>query len=176
MKKQQKIQAHTAIILANVIFGLGVPVTKLLLDQWVTPMGYMFMRCLGAAVIFWAISLFLPKETVQRKDLLIIMLGGLLGFVISQTLTAWALVYTTPVYFSLIATLTPVATMLMAALFLKERMNGTKIFGVLIGIVGALLMVLMSWKSGSGKNDLLGITLTILSLMTWVVYLSLIHI
>ena len=50
-------------------------------------------------------------------------------------------------------------------------MNGTKIFGVLIGIVGALLMVLMSWKSGSGKNDLLGITLTILSLMTWVVYL-----
>ena len=170
-KKQQKIQAHTAIILANVIFGLGVPVTKLLLDQWVTPMGYMFMRCLGAAVIFWAISLFLPKETVQRKDLLIIMLGGLLGFVISQTLTAWALVYTTPVYFSLIATLTPVATMLMAALFLKERMNGTKIFGVLIGIVGALLMVLMSWKSGSGKNDLLGITLTILSLMTWVVYL-----
>ena len=131
----------------------------------------MFMRCLGAAAIFWAISLFLPKETVQHKDLLIIMLGGLLGFVISQTLTAWALVYTTPVYFSLIATLTPVATMLMAALFLKERMNGTKIFGVLIGIVGALLMVLMSWKSGSGKNDLLGITLTILSLMTWVVYL-----
>lgn len=159
------------MILANVIFGLGVPVTKLLLDEWVSPMGYMFTRCLGAAVIFWLISLFMPKEPVERKDLLIIMLGGLLGFVVSQTLTAWALVYTTPVYFSLIATLTPVATMLMAAVFLKETLNGKKTIGVLIGIAGALLMVFMGWQSGSGTNDVLGIFLTILSLLTWVIYL-----
>lgn len=171
MKNKNKIQAHSAVILANVIFGLGVPVTKLLLDEWVSPMGYMFTRCLGAAVIFWLISLFMPKEPVERKDLLIIMLGGLLGFVVSQTLTAWALVYTTPVYFSLIATLTPVATMLMAAVFLKETLNGKKTIGVLIGIVGALLMVFMGWQSGSGTNDVLGIFLTILSLLTWVIYL-----
>ncbi len=171
MKNKNKIQAHSAVILANVIFGLGVPVTKLLLDEWVSPMGYMFTRCLGAAVIFWIISLFMPKEPVQRKDLLIIMLGGLLGFVVSQTLTAWALVYTTPVYFSLIATLTPVATMLMAAVFLKETLNGKKTIGVLIGIAGALLMVFMGWQGGSGTNDVLGIFLTILSLLTWVIYL-----
>lgn len=166
-----KLQAHGAIILANVIFGLGVPVTKLLLDKWVTPMGYMLMRCLGATIIFWLISLFLPAEKVKTKDLLIIMLGGLLGFVISQTLTAWALVYTTPVYFSFIATLTPVATMLMAAIFLGEKINGIKTFGVLIGIAGALLMVFMGWKSGSGANDVLGILLAILSLLTWIIYL-----
>lgn len=171
MKNKNKIQAHSAVILANVIFGLGVPVTKLLLDEWVSPMGYMFTRCLGAAVIFWLISLFMPKEPVERKDLFIIMLGGLLGFVVSQTLTAWALVYTTPVYFSLIATLTPVATMLMAAVFLKETLNGKKTIGVLIGIAGALLMVFMGWQSGSGTNDVLGIFLTILSLLTWVIYL-----
>lgn len=171
MNNKNKIQAHSAVILANVIFGLGVPVTKLLLDEWVSPMGYMFTRCLGAAVIFWLISLFMPKEPVQRKDLLIIMLGGLLGFVVSQTLTAWALVYTTPVYFSLIATLTPVATMLMAAVFLKETLNGKKTIGVLIGIAGALLMVFMGWQGGSGTNDVLGIFLTILSLLTWVIYL-----
>ncbi len=171
MKNKNKIQAHSAVILANVIFGLGVPVTKLLLDEWVSPMGYMLTRCLGAAVIFWIISLFMPKEPVERKDLLIIMLGGLLGFVVSQTLTAWALVYTTPVYFSLIATLTPVATMLMAAVFLKETLNGKKTIGVLIGIAGALLMVFMGWQSGSGTNDVLGIFLTILSLLTWVIYL-----
>lgn len=171
MNNKNKIQAHSAVILANVIFGLGVPVTKLLLDKWVSPMGYMFTRCLGAAVIFWIISLFMPKEPVQRKDLLIIMLGGLLGFVVSQTLTAWALVYTTPIYFSLIATLTPVATMLMAAVFLKETLTGKKTIGVLIGIAGALLMVFMGWQGGSGTNDVLGIFLTILSLLTWVIYL-----
>lgn len=166
-----QLKGHMAVLTANVIFGFGVPVTKLLLDEWVTPMGYMFTRCIGAALIFWAISLFLPREKVERRDLLVIMAGGLLGFVISQTLTAWALTFTTPVYFSLIATLTPVATMIMAAIFISERITPVKSAGILIGIAGALLMALMSWQSGSGKNDLLGIALAILSLLTWAVYL-----
>ena len=165
------MEGHAAVMTANVIFGLGVPVTKYLLDQWVTPMTYMATRCIGAALIFWVISLFLPKEHVERKDLFVIMLGGLLGFVISQTLTAWALDFTTPVYFSLIATLTPVATMLMAALFLNEKITGMKTLGVVLAILGAALMVFVGWVGGSGRNDLLGIFLAILSVLTWVVYL-----
>lgn len=167
----RKIESHVALLTANTIFGLGVPVTALLLSEWVTPMGYMLARCVGAAAIFWLISWFLPKEKVATNDLLIICLGGLLGFVVSQTLTAWALVYTTPVYFSLLATLTPVATMLLAALVLKEGISRAKTVGVLIGIAGAIIMVAVNWTSGTGKNDLLGIALTILSLLTWVVYL-----
>ena len=52
MDKHQ-FEGHAAIITANVIFGLGVPVTKYLLEEWVTPMTYMATRCLGAALIFW---------------------------------------------------------------------------------------------------------------------------
>ena len=148
MDKHQ-FEGHAAVMTANVIFGLGVPVTKYLLDQWVTPMTYMATRCIGAALIFWVISLFLPKEHVERKDLFVIMLGGLLGFVISQTLTAWSLDFTTPVYFSLIATLTPVATMLMAALFLNEKITGMKTLGVILAILGAALMVFIGWHGWS---------------------------
>ena len=68
----------------------------------------------------------------------------MLGFVISQTLTAWSLDYTSPVYFSLIATLTPVAVMLCAALSIGEKITPMKSLGVLLGIAGAVLMVLMS--------------------------------
>lgn len=169
--EKTKIQGHTAVLLANVIFGLGIPVTKLLLDTWVSPMAYMASRCIGAAVIFWVISLFLPKEHVERRDLAVIMIGGLLGFVISQTLTAWALNFTSPIYFSLIATLTPVATMACAALFIGEKMTRKGVAGIFIGIIGAMLMVLMGWQGGSGSNDLLGIGLAILSLLTWAIYL-----
>jgi drug/metabolite transporter (DMT)-like permease len=167
----KKLQAHSAIFLANTIFGLGVPVTKLLLDSWVTPMGYMASRSLGACILFWIIAAFLPKEKVEKRDLITILFGGLLGFVISQSLTAWALDYTSPVYFSLIATLTPIAVMLCAALTIGERITPKKSVGVLLGIAGAVLMVLMSQSLGSGKNDLLGITLAILSVLTWAIYL-----
>ena len=169
--EKSKIQAHGAILLANTIFGLGIPITKMLLDEWVSPMTYMATRSLGAAVIFWIIAAFMKPEKVERRDLMVIMLGGLMGFVVSQTLTAEALNYTSPVYFSLIATLTPVAVMLMAALFIGERMTGMKFLGVLIGIGGAVLMVVMGQTSGSGSNDLLGIILALLSLLTWAIYM-----
>ena len=169
--EKSKIQAHGAILLANTIFGLGIPITKMLLDEWVSPMTYMATRSLGAAVVFWIIAAFMKPEKVERRDLMVIMLGGLMGFVVSQTLTAEALNYTSPVYFSLIATLTPVAVMLMAALFIGERMTGMKFLGVLIGIGGAVLMVVMGQTSGSGSNDLLGIILALLSLLTWAIYM-----
>ncbi|MBF1061268.1 MAG: DMT family transporter [Prevotellaceae bacterium] len=169
--QNHRLQAHAAVLLANIIFGLGVPITKLLLDQWVSPMAYMATRCLGAAAIFWLISLFLPREKVAPRDLTVIILGGLLGIVVSQTLTAWALTFTTPVYFSLIATLTPVATMLCAGLFIGEKISARGIAGVVLGVAGAMLMVFIGWQGGSGKNDILGIGLTILSMLTWAVYL-----
>ena len=167
----RKIEGHLSVLLANVIFGLGVPVTKLLLDQWVSPMAYMATRCMGAAAIFWVISLFMPRERVVWRDLLVIMGGGLLGFVVSQTLTAWALQFTTPIYYSVIATLTPVATMVCAALLIGERITVRGALGVVVGVVGALLMVMVGWRGGTGKNDLLGIGLAVLSLLTWAVYL-----
>lgn len=163
--------AHIAIILANVIFGLGVPVTKYLLDGWVTPNVYMASRCIGAALLFWAVAAILPKERVGRRDLWVMILGGLLGFFVSQTLTAWALNYTSPVYFSLIATLTPIAVLLLAALFIGERITPVKLLGVALGIGGAALMVVLKWQSQGGSNDLLGIVLALLSLLTWAVYL-----
>lgn len=169
--QNQKLKGHAAIFLANTIFGLGVPVSKALLDSWVTPMGFMASRSLFAAIIFWVIACFLPKEHVEKKDLMVILLGGLLGFVISQSLTAWALDFTTPVYYSLIAALTPVGVMLMAALFIGEKITWMKVVGVVLGITGALIMLVKGWQSGAGKNDVLGIFLAILSLLTWAIYL-----
>lgn len=170
--KYDKTKGHMAILMANVIFGLGVPVTKALLDDWVGPMGYMASRCVGATLLFWIVGYFMPKEHVERRDLITIMAGGLLGFFISQTLTAEALKYTTPVYFSLIAALTPVSVMILAAFFLRETITGVKTLGVALGIGGALLMLYMSWTgSTGGSNDLLGITLAVLSVLTWAIYL-----
>jgi len=166
-----KVKSHIAILTANVIFGLGIPVTKYLLDNWVDPMTYMAMRCVGAAAIFWVVSLFMPKEKVAPRDLAVIILGGLMGFVVSQTLTAWALDYTSPIYYSLIAALTPIAVMLLAALFLRESITAKKTWGVIIGVVGALLMVVLKWQTEAGSNDFIGIMLTICSLLTWAGYL-----
>lgn len=169
--EKNKVAAHASLLMANIIFGLGVPITKLLLDNWVSPMAWMATRCVGAAVIFWVLSLFTPKEKVPVKDLFVIMIGGLIGFLVSQTFTAWAIDFSTPTYVSFIATLTPVMTMVCAALFIGERLSAKGILGVVIGIVGAMLMVVKNWQGGTGKNDVVGIGFAFPSLLTWAIYL-----
>ena len=113
----------------------------------------------------------MPKEKVVTRDLFVIMVGGLIGFLVSQTFTAWAIDYSTPTYVSLIATLTPVMTMVCATLFIGERCSWKGFVGIAVGIVGAMLMVAMNWQGGTGKNNVLGIGFALLSLLTWAIYL-----
>ncbi len=179
--KDGKLKGHAAVLLANVIFGLAVPMSSFLLapssgvngEAWLGPLGYIATRCFFAAIIFWIIQCFLPKEKVERKDLWVIILGGVMGFAVSQTFTAWSLYYANPVYFSFVGALCPIAVMLGAWMTLGERITGVKTVGVALGILGALLMVYMSATGGSGDgiNNLLGIGFALLSLLTWVIYL-----
>lgn len=176
-----KLKGHSAVLLANVIFGLAVPMSSFLLapasgvdgQPWMGPLGYIATRCFFAAIIFWIIQCFLPKEKVERKDLCTIILGGMMGFAVSQTFTAWSLYYANPVYFSFVCALCPIAVMLGAWITLGERITGIKTVGVIIGLAGALLMVYMSatGQSTDGINNLLGLGFALMSLLTWVIYL-----
>ena len=171
----EKWKGHVAVLCANLIFGLNIPISKALLSQWMTPFGYMASRTLAATIIFWVIQSFLPKEKVSPKDLAIIAMGGIMGFVVSQSLTAISLQYTSPVYFSLIVALSPLVVMLLAAVFLKEPITGKKMAGVVLGIAGALLMITQINNSASGKNNLWGIFLAIISVTAFSVYLIIIR-
>lgn len=168
---ERKYIAHIAIVVANIIFGLNIPVTKSLVANWLTPTGYTFTRMLFGTIVFWAVSLFLPKEKVSVKDLLALAIGGFFGFVATQFLFASALRFTSPVYFSLIMSLTPVLVLILSVLFMKETATPVKIMGTLLSILGAFLIIIQSTKSGSGSNNLLGVGLSVLSALSYAIYL-----
>lgn len=167
----KQLQSHISVFTANTIFGIGIPVTSLLLMNWVTPGAYMTVRCVCAAVIFWIISWFTKDEKPSAGDLLVICGGGLLGVVVSQYLTALALSYTTPFYFSLVAGLTPVVTLLCAGVLIGERIRRKALGGMALSVLGAVFLTLMGSKGLDGTHNLLGIVLTFLSVLTWVIYL-----
>ena len=171
-----KLKGHVAILSANVIYGLNIPVTKALLDKWMTPWGYMATRTLTALLIFWVIQCFTPKERITRRDLLTIAIGGIMGFVVSQFLTALSLQYTSPVYFSLVIALSPLCVMMLAALLLKEPVTRQKSVGVVLGIAGAVLLIAFADSSNAdGSNNLLGIGLACVSIFAYSIYLIIIR-
>jgi drug/metabolite transporter (DMT)-like permease len=137
--------------MANLLFAVNIPVSKSLIPSHITPEALTLLRVVFGCVAFWIASLFVTNERVAPKDLGLLLICALCGITFNQSLFMEGLNLTSPVDASIIATAGPIYVMLLAALILKEPVTGQKAFGVLLGVVGAVTLILSS--SGGGKLD-----------------------
>lgn len=168
---KEKWQGHIAILVCNLIFGLNTPTAKTLVPLWISPTALTLLRMSFAAILFWLIASFFKKEKVKSKDLFTIFFGALFGLVGAQLSFAQALLYTSPVNISLIAAMTPVVVMLMAALWLKEPITLKKAAGVITGAAGALLIIFHSSPIQQGSDNMLGNLYSVINIITYGIYL-----
>lgn len=145
MKLSPKQQGHVIMLVVMLIFGLNIPINKGLFQVGlITPPALIAMRMTFGAIMFWLVSLFLPKEKVERKDLLILLVGGFFGMLLNQGCFAFGLNNTSPVDASIITTSSPLFALVIAAIILKEPITSKKAGGVFIGIIGAVFLVYSS--------------------------------
>ena len=129
----------------------------------------------GAAVLFWIASIFAKKERVARRDILLLFFASMFGILINQTSFITGLSLTSPIDASVIATIGPILTMLLAALFLREPITWKKALGVLIGATGAILLIMHhdDITSIRGGASVEGNLLCLLSSLSFALYLTL---
>ena len=84
--------------------------------------------------------------------LLAVFVASLFGIQLNQMLFLWGLSLTSPIDTSIIATIVPVLTMILATLFLREPITWLKAGGVFLGCAGAVLLILVS-QHGSGHTS-----------------------
>lgn len=145
MTFSQKQQGHLLMLLVMTIFGLNIPVNKYFYASGLlTPMAMTMLRMGFAAIAFWLVSFLMPREKVAKKDMLILLVGGLSGMLINQTLFAVGLNQTSSVDASIITTSGPLFAMILAAIILKEPITTKKAAGVLVGGAGAIFLVYSS--------------------------------
>lgn len=147
------------MLLVMGIFGLNIPINKYLYAEGLlSPLAMTLLRMSFAAAMFWVVSLFTKKEKVERKDLLVLCIGGLSGMLINQSLFAIGLGQTSSVDASIITTSGPLFAMILAAIILKEPITLQKAGGVLVGGAGAIFLVYTSntMVSQDGGSPLLG--------------------
>lgn len=173
LTEDKNFQGHAAIFIAQVIFGVNMVVGKKALSSpLVDADALTFYRMAGAAVLFGITSIFVRREKVARRDLLLLFFASLFGITLNQNLFIHGLDLTSPINASIISICTPIITMLLAALFLKEPITLRKAAGVVLGISGAMILVL-SFASGSGGSSTKGDILCMLSTLSFAIYLTL---
>ena len=136
------LKGHGALLLANVIWGLNSPICKTVLLSPENPEGLNHFaltvyRLVGAFLLFWLASAFLPRERVAWRDLGGLFIASLFGIQLDQILFLWGLSLTSPINVSIIATTVPILTMILAMFFLREPITPLKTGGVLLGAAGA---------------------------------------
>lgn len=154
MKFSQKQQGHLIMLVVMGIFGLNIPINKELYNsELISPIVLVTIRMTFAAVVFWLASFFTPKEKIAKKDMWILVLGGLCGMLFNQSLFAYGLGKASPVDASIITTSSPLFALIIAAIILKEPITLKKAGGVLVGIAGALFLIYSSMNSSAIKQS-----------------------
>jgi drug/metabolite transporter (DMT)-like permease len=125
----------------TLIFGINIPLSKSLLPVWISPEGLTLSRIVFGAAIFWIASLFIAREKVHLKEHRFFFIGALCGVVFNQGLFIMGLNRTSPIDASIIITSGPLFAMIFAAILLKEPITILKVSGVLLGAIGAILLV-----------------------------------
>lgn len=145
---------HLAAAAAYVIFGINVVVCRdIAIEGHVEPIVLFSMRALVAGALFWLLSFFSPKEHVPPKDLLKLFGAGIIGLFLPQLTFLHAIAHTTPVDLSVMSTTTPIFTMFVAAIFLKEPITWKKALGVALSFGGILWLILQSTFGGHGPSE-----------------------
>jgi drug/metabolite transporter (DMT)-like permease len=163
---------HIALAAAYIIFGFNTPVMKsVLTDGGISPVALAFFRIAGAASLFWIASVFVKREKVSRRDLFLLFGASMTGIFINQVLFGIGLSGTSPIDASVITSVAPVITMILAAFFLKEPITWQKVIGVFIGASGALLLIFNNNSSRDGAG-FIGNLLCILSTLSFAIYLT----
>ncbi len=174
--KDSKLIGHLASFLAYTIFGFNIILTKDLMGSGaLSPLGLFTMRAIGAALCFWTLSLFAPSEKVEKRDLIGIALASFTGFFLTQVSFLKGITMATPLDCSIISTLSPVFTMIVAALILKEPISLKKAGGVLLGLAGIILLILNSVtvkRTGAAETTPYGIVLLIINSLSFAIYLG----
>ena len=173
---KEKTIGHLACFIAYAIFGINIIVCKdLTSSRLISPIALFGLRSLGAGLLFWLISCFLPKEKVDQKDFGKIMMASLLGFFLTQVTFLMAIPDITPMDCSIVSSLSPIYTMFIAAYVLKEPITLRKAGGVAISFFGIIYLIMNSVTGTGGtiETSWVGILLMIANSLSFSLYLGL---
>ena len=173
---KEKTIGHLACFIAYAIFGINIIVCKdLTSSRLISPIALFGLRSLGAGLLFWLISYFLPKEKVDKKDFGKILMASLLGFFLTQVTFLMAIPDITPMDCSIVSSLSPIYTMFIAAYVLKEPITLRKAGGVAISFFGIIYLIMNSVTGAGGtiETSWVGILLMIANSLSFSLYLGL---
>jgi len=166
--------AFISIFIANLIYGVNYAIAKAIMPEYFSPLSIIFLRILGTVIISGLIFITAIKQKVENKDLLKIFLASIFGIAINQVMFFEGLNLTTPIDASIIMTINPIIVLIFSFYFLKNKITLFKIIGIILGIIGASVLILGKGKISFNSNNFSGNILIFINAVSFALYLIII--
>lgn len=170
---QPRTIAHIAVLAVTMIYAGGFSISKMIMPELILPRGFILLRVVVATVLFWLFFILKGKaeKKIEKKDFPRIILCGLFGVAMNQLFFFEGLALTTPVHAALMMLTTPILVVIMASIVLKEKFTINKGLGIVIGLLGAYVLIDKSKASALGTNPALGDFFVFINAASYSMYL-----
>ena len=170
---QSRTIAHIAVLAVTLIYAGGFSITKVIMPELILPRGFILLRVAVGTILFWLFFILKRKgeKKIERKDFPRIILCGLFGVAMNQLFFFEGLSRTTPVHAALMMLTTPILVGIMASIILKEKFTLNKGLGIVLGLLGAYVLIDLSESSVLGSNPALGDFFVFINAASYSMYL-----
>ncbi|AXT51790.1 DMT family transporter [Aquimarina sp. BL5] len=160
---------------ASLIYAVNHTLAKGVMPTYIKPFGFILLRVIGAAALFWLASIWAPKQKVERSDWLRIFGCAIFGMVINMLMFFKGLELSTPINSSVMITISPILVFILSAIFLSEKITLLRSVGILLGFSGALGLILFGAETRQDAPNIpLGNILFIINAACYAIYLVLV--
>jgi drug/metabolite transporter (DMT)-like permease len=142
----------------------------------IQPFGFILLRVLGAAILFWLISIFVKSEPILRRDWPRFIACAVFGMSINMLGFFKGLSLSTPINSSVIVTISPILVFVLSAILIREKITLLKASGAILGLIGALMLILFSTSSTEAAPNIpLGNALILINATSYGLYLIIVR-
>ena len=166
------VLAHLALLGVNVLYGANHLFAKGVTPDFLGPNAFIFYRVLVTSILLLLLFLLFSRESVQKRDLLMLAITGFFGVAMNQLFFFNGLAITSALNAGIIMTSTPVLVVILAFFILKEPITVQKAIGILLGALGAIALTLGGRVPGF--DSLLGDIFILINALSFGIYLVLV--
>ena len=149
-----------ALTVAYLIWGVAAPISKLTLGE-IGPFSLLFLRTIITAIVLLPFILN-HKITLTLHEQFYIALSGFFSIFLHITLIYIALPLIPSINLPIIASMSPFIFVLMARIFLREKVGMNKYYGMAFGLLGVLCVTVLPVLFPK-PGEVLGISTQVLS-------------
>lgn len=151
-----KFKPHIALLVCNILWAMDYPFYNIVLPEYVHPMAMVSGSLIATALLSLIPLAWEKSEKVARTDIRRLIGAALLIGVLRKAFIMYGLSMTSPIDGSIIDTITPLLVLLISVVLGIDKFTRLKIAGLVLGMAGAVGVVLLGASGGHTHSGLVG--------------------